>query len=264
MRIRVKGDRVPLHAATIAKALGDDGAGDAEWRLLVFPHPRNIPELHTFRSHGHKVAAYWIGSDAYAAGRRSGWDTLPLLVDRNICCHERLVADIEHDAVVVPFLSRERFEQTSPGDPRVAVYMPSNGPKYGFEDCCDLARRLPDLPFVFYGNKGPLPSVPENVQCVGWLTDERVTLLLSVCSVVLRWTVHDGLPQNIIEAKMMGRHVVSSYPYHGCLDARTVDEAEQWLLMVCTHEADESAVPRWYRDNCSPEAFARNMRAALA
>lgn len=263
MNIHVSGARVPVHEETIRDALGGSETAKAPGATLyVFPTPETRVWTELDHKMGHKTIAYWIGNDVRFAKRYSvGGPAMPTY-DLNLVCHQRLLTDLEEigiEAKVLPFLARQTLcAVTLHAEPKVVVYMPTDKGKYRTADCLEIARRCPHVEFLFYGIKGDpmwLKEKPENAVAYAWMTPSRATNAIAEATILLRWTDHDGFPQNIIEAKMMGKQVIASYPYEGCIHAKDVEEVISLITDPHTHVKDESAWPSWYRTTCSPDAF---------
>lgn len=259
----------PIHPETIAKALGCPFERTISYKedTIIFVYVkksfRDVSEECWKR--GIKTVGYWLGNDAFSY-HGDPYKTEWPIFDLNFVVHRRLKEDLSK---IVPcandvgFLSKKELDLSDfPSKKQVAVYMPNRKLKYQFVEVCKIAESLPKIPFIFYGNSGNW-VVPDNVTLMGKVTPETTVDILRNCSITLRYTYHDGFPQNIIESKMLGRHVVSNYPYDGCLYARDVKNAVLWIRSRMTDEIDDSKWPRIYQKKYSPKAFASRFMSAL-
>lgn len=271
MNYKVLSLHCPLHADTIARALGGEVVSEVtpcDWMVFPFVHPNMIPLVEKCREQGIKTCGYWLGSDSFMAACKA-WERIPKF-DLHISVHERLqkeLADVGINSEVVYFLARNLptgvYEEC---EPTAAIYMPTPKGKYKFSFVCEIASdpKMHDIKFRFYGRED-LGILPDNCRNYGKLSPaEASDLVWNKCTVVLRPTVHDGLPQNVIEAKMARKHCIVDYPYQGCLYAKTTDQFVDLLLDPNTHKPDISDWPQWYFNNCSPQAFFQTMERLCA
>lgn len=267
--IGVYGPKVPIHAKMIANHLNGQVVSAFEpcdALVIVYVDSSVMGIVEACHEENVPVVGYWIGNDARRVYREMCTARRLPGVDANVVCHERLLEDLQPVGVtgeVVYFPVREVVEMANCGGmPLVAVYMPSVKGKYGWAESVDVAGDSPDIHFVFYGSD-ELPELPDNCYDAGRLSPEEVTSILRQSTAVMRLSEHDGCPQNIAEAKMLGRHVVSSYPYMGCLYARNTREAKRLVADPLTHEGDKGTFREWYVKNCSPEAFRTQMEGIM-
>jgi hypothetical protein len=269
MSVCVYGPKVPIHTAMIASHLSGRVVTEYEpcdWMVFVYVDSSCLDMVERCSSDGIATLGYYVGSDAQRAYREMCTARRVPRFDRTAVVHERLLDELQTVGVrgeVVYFPVREVLEMANcGGSPLVAVYMPTVKGKYQWAECMDVAAACPEVRFVFYGSDD-LPEMPENCFDAGRLSPEEVTSILRTSTAVLRLTEHDGCPQNIAEAKMLGRHVISNYPYMGCLYAKSTREAKRLVNDPLTHEGDKGAFRDWYVENCSPAAFRDKMATLM-
>jgi len=106
---------------------------------------------------------------------------------------------------------------------RILCYVPSSRPEfYGLPTILEVAKRVPDVDFVIYGNTEKYNIKMKNVLELGWIND--VNTIYKDMTAMLRPSVHDGIPYSAVEMMRMGRYFISNYPYEGAFVAETVDE----------------------------------------
>lgn len=267
--IGVYGPKVPIHARMIASHLGGGvvyGFEPVDWMVFVYVDSSCLDLVERCGQEGVKTLGYYIGNDARNAYREMCTARRVPRFDATAICHERLTEDLQSVGVtgkVVYFPVREVLEMANcGGSPMVAVYMPTMKGKYCWAESLDVAAGCSEINFVFYGSDD-LVELPENCFDAGRLTPEEVTSVLRTSTAVLRLTEHDGCPQNISEAKMLGKHVVANYPYLGCLYARSVKDAKRLISDPLTHEGDKGTFREWYAQHCSPAAFREQMEGLM-
>src|SRR5262249_26970852 len=118
----------------------------------------------------------------------------------------------------------------SPSEPlpyRVLAYLPSRHREfYGGGVVRRLAETHPRPPFVGVGGLGHPPAglphgeSPRSGGTPGGVPPGRRLLVV---------TKHDGMPRMVLEALLRGRYVIYAWPFPGCWQARTVDEAQRFL-----------------------------------
>jgi glycosyltransferase involved in cell wall biosynthesis len=106
---------------------------------------------------------------------------------------------------------------------RVLNYLPE--PRrdfYGASLTYEVARALPDVPFMVVGAGGRDDSAPPNVKFCGLVKDMQRRI--DACTVLLRQPIHDGQSMLVLEAMARARHVIWNYEYPAVKTARTYEE----------------------------------------
>ena len=187
--------------------------------------------------------------------------------DVHLCVHERIQSELASWGVkshVVWPCPREVHEQQEIQGITVGSYQPTPFANdiYYFQETCEIAKRMPNLPFLFYGCK-EYPDLPENVTHAGRLTPEECKNLYDKFSCILRLTRHDGMPVGLAEAKMKGLHLIENFPYAGALYAESVAAVMFYLNDPRTHQIDKSHWPDFYRHYCSPGYFRQQVMKVI-
>lgn len=257
--------RNKLHARSIAKALDAPlitTPTKADWVVVVGGSAKLTPFIDTCHSLGSKVCVYWMGTDVFQATKNHNWQSNFPIADLHVTVHDRTTEELKSQGVPVEtayfFTPRTITRTTDRPNGRIAIYMPNRASTYNFEKLRRLAKENKHLNFTFYGSASRF-DLPRNCRQPGRLTPEECTNLLASHSTLIRWTRHDGFPQNIIEAQMLGREVIASYPYPGCWEAKNLTEVGTLLRSTLTYESYQTGWSYWYQQNCTPTAFRQRM-----
>src|SRR5262249_4105906 len=91
-----------------------------------------------------------------------------------------------------------------------------------------VARSLPEIPFNLVGLvRGRIPNPPSNLRIFGRLP--HLQDFYRASSVVWRPSRHDGLSCMVMEGLGYGRHVLWSYPFPGCVQVGSAEEAREQI-----------------------------------
>ena len=211
-----------------------------------------------------RVALFWIGTDVLHAGstHRRWASRIQRLVDLNLTVSgdlrdELLALGIRSQVVpIVPDLSTIGVVP-QPEAPTVLSYIPPvEHLFYGSELVRDLARRLPDMPFVVVGGWRD-PAAAPNLECLGLVAD--MAPVYRRCSVLLRLTQHDGLPKMLLEALAYGRQIVWTHPFPHCHLARSPAEARELLLALARDRQPNLGGAQYVQEHYSFTAFAARL-----
>jgi glycosyltransferase involved in cell wall biosynthesis len=81
-----------------------------------------------------------------------------------------------------------------------------------YQDLLRIMGYTPNIQYKVYGNTSDIDFKGlNNVQVLGWIESPESVIRASSCH--LRLTTHDGFPQSIIEAILLGRHVITNHEY---------------------------------------------------
>lgn len=134
------------------------------------------------------------------------------------------------DAEIVPIPPLKLFPVVPlPEEFTVACYQPYvNADFYRPNEMYEVAKKLPDVKFKFFGNPykvGNDPALPSNIEFMGYL--DNMEEFISKCSAIMRFPIHDGLPISVLEFILAGRYALASVPVQHayCLPNFTVDDA---------------------------------------
>lgn len=186
------------------------------------------------RKHNVQVVVVWAGSDVI----RAQSDPQDLQAVKSEGFHH--ISDgswlVDELAVLGLHAEYEPLTAVRPGEPvkplpkqfRVLTYLPE--PRrdfYGAPLVYEIARRLPDVPFVVVGNGQRAGEAPPNVEFRGYVSNMQD--LIDDSTVLLRLPQHDGKSMLVLEVLARARHVVWNYdfPY-----VHTADSLESALEHV--------------------------------
>jgi len=180
---------------------------------------------------------YWIGSDvlsileqtANGSLSEAGARTIARGVNLTVAPHlsmELLDAGIASSLLEYPKPLPEVSEDLEPlpTEFTVLTYLPTARFEfYGGLSIVEAARQLPDIRFRIIGGERPDIDCPKNMEFLGFL--ENPVPAFIGCSVFVRMTRHDGSPSSVIEALVLGRPVIHTYPVPHCFYVHFGDTA---------------------------------------
>lgn len=235
------------------QALFDTGAGwrSAEWRQLcrqadvvhVVTYAQQnwmlLRKLWRARMMGLPVVRYWVGSDCLWArfhepSRRFA-QALAHLEVVNLAVADHLVEELarihveaRYTPIVTPHICSGAQPQRLPSRVTALCYLPSHKREfYGAGIIDALIRDLPGVQFIVLCDQATDYSAFANVESPGHVEDLARTI--GRCTVLVRPTMHDGMPRLMLEMLSRGRHAVCSQPYPHCLQADSLAEYKQAL-----------------------------------
>ena len=178
-----------------------------------------------------RVILLWSGSDVLfaaeelKAGRldpwvasRVHWAVSPWMAE------EVRALGIECEYVQTSFVAPVS-PSPMPDDFCVLVYAPSlkKAKLYGIDRILEVAEKLPSIRFRLVGlAESSIPNAPKNLQV---FANVNLDGFYRRSSVLWRPVRHDGLSFMVLEALSHGRHVLYSYPFPGCRQAITTQQA---------------------------------------
>jgi len=131
-----------------------------------------------------------------------------------------------------------------PSEFSVLVYVPDVrcGDLYGLDRILQVARSLPQVPFNLVGLvRGRIPNPPSNLNIFGRLPHLRDFYRAS--SVVWRPSRHDGLSCMVMEGLGYARHVLWSYPFPGCLQVSSAEDARDEISRLYGLQKEKKLMP---------------------
>jgi len=188
-----------------------------------------------------RIVMHWVGSDALeqkevaAAGRAHPWvlKAIQHWADSEWIHKEVTAMGVSCELVPLPSPKVPDRPLPLPTDFRVLVYVPSveRSKQYGLDMILEAARQLPQIQFELVGLRdGPVPNPPPNLCFHKRIRD--LTEFYKRASVVWRAVRHDGLSWMVLESLGYGRHVLWTYPFPGCIQARSASEASAHILRL--------------------------------
>lgn len=170
-----------------------------------------------------KIVLHWIGTDVLLAAeayQKSGEVINTNYPHIDLVCAPHLkdeLSQIGISAEYVPIFPPDiLFEPLPlPDNHAVLSYIPEKRAEfYGIRELRYLAEKFPHIDFHVVANSGESDAKPlPNIVYHGFLHWEELRELYKKCSILFRYTKHDGLPVMLIEALGLGRHVIFSFKY---------------------------------------------------
>ena len=169
---------------------------------------------------GCKRIIHWLGSDIYGltqmkySNLKALRDALNKDINHQFCESEvqkKELTDMGFKVEVLPLIRDfTKFKRKPlPKGFSVAIYMPqNNATNYHPVLMENIVKNMPDVQFYMYGDRrmGKDQS-HKNIQFMGWCD---IGELIDKCSVLLRYTHHDGLPTAPMEFLVSGRYVITN------------------------------------------------------
>jgi glycosyltransferase involved in cell wall biosynthesis len=181
-----------------------------------------------------KIVMHWTGSDTLEEqergpeARNARWvmqDIHHWAVSQWIVKEVALLG-VSSELVPIPSFYVPEQPAPLPSEFSVLVYVPGVrcGDLYGLDHILQVAKSLPEIPFNLVGFvQGRIPDPPANLKIHGRMPNLRDFYRSS--SVVWRPSRHDGLSCMVMEGLGYGRHVMWTYPFPGCLQVSSAEEA---------------------------------------
>jgi glycosyltransferase involved in cell wall biosynthesis len=173
-----------------------------------------------------KTIMHWIGSDLLALRKLSRDDLerytswLKAIIDVHLVeaphTYKELFDLTGIKAKIVPLPSARMYDiKPFPKEPTIAVYQPPspfNEMLYQTKLMEQVAAKMPDVKFIFYGKHEPQKG-KKNISYRTFNMDPKgYEKLIEDSSLLLRITYHDGLPLSVGEFASAGRHIVTNVP----------------------------------------------------
>jgi glycosyltransferase involved in cell wall biosynthesis len=206
-------------------------------------------QLHT------RVVQFWVGSDVLAAiaASRAGAVSGQLVEDCIHLCESTWTRDeLATVGVRAEIAPLPPFGATVP--PSESILPPEQFSILGYvgkgsesfyrlPDFVRLAADFPDIPVRIAGIDSAGDTLPPNVELLGWTDD--VSGLYDSCAVYVRIPEHDGYSFSVREALACGKHVVASYPYPHCREARTYEALRAEVAALKARFDRQELEPNW-------------------
>ena len=87
---------------------------------------------------------------------------------------------------------------------------------YGWSEIEYLAKKMPQLKIRIVGVKELKDDVPNNIEMLGWVSEDRLLELMKESSIFVRLTEHDGKAISVSQALSTGAEVIWTYPFEKC------------------------------------------------
>jgi len=193
--------------------------------LHYFPGKITFFEVLFLRFAGKKIILHFIGTDVMnviTSKRRScRLKLFQWLGCHIVTVHNRLIEELQSvgiNAKLVPFVNRVLSDHEFPLPKQFSVlaYVPQGREKHF---CLELiekaARTFDDVLFTLFPNDYHNKDIP-NISSIPHVSHNKIIQLFQDHSVFIRLTVHDGLPNTILEALSCARPVVWSFKEKYC------------------------------------------------
>ncbi len=225
-----------------------------------------------------RIVMHWVGSDALEqkeaaeAGRAHPWvlKAIQHWTD-SLWIHKEVTAmGVSCELVPLPSPKVPDRPLPLPTDFRVLVYVPSveRSEQYGLDMILEAAHQLQQIQFELVGLRdGPVPNPPPNLCFHKRIRD--LTEFYRRASVVWRAARHDGLSWMVLESLGYGRHVLWTYPFPGCIQARSASEASTHILRLYQMhqqrqlQLNEEGVQFMAASEYNPQNFRNKIRLRL-
>jgi len=177
---------------------------------------QNAPE-------GSKRLIHWIGTDVHQLRVGFNWVSIKAMkddvlskVDYQATTSPGLTEELDEIGIEAPTIyapiEAERFPiLAAPKSFAVGCYVSDTNPMHNEQFLQDVAKSMPDIKFIFFGRNQKDKS--RNIEYVGRVENMRDVLMET--SVNLRMTVHDGMPQTVLQYLMSGRQAVCNTNIEG-------------------------------------------------
>ena len=192
---------------------------------------------------GRPIVRWWVGSDVLHALENADIATWVRHLDRviglNIASAPHLKdelkqVEIESTVIIIPPSDLPGKTDAHWDDNMarsVLIYLPSHKADfYGGTIVDALVSSLKEFTFYLVANDGHHYRDCDNVVPLGWVKD--MDTIYSKIGCLLRVTRHDGCPRMVAESLARGKYVVYSWPFEGCILAKTFEEVRLALLDV--------------------------------
>jgi len=189
--------------------------------MSIFYHYAVLDQKHEFK--GNKII-HWIGSDIMDLRNLVSFNAMKSLknafnklgfIHLTECkaTHDEL-AEVGIESKIVPLPPERLFQYEEYPLPKkftVANYVNKGRDIYYENFMTDVAKSMPDVRFVFYGDKDKFYK-DGNIEYVGWQPIEEI---VKRSSCLTRIMLHDGLPLAPLQFLTAGRRVVGNYDFKG-------------------------------------------------
>jgi hypothetical protein len=173
---------------------------------------------------------------------------------------QKELKEIGIDAKIIPIPPGKLYEPLPlPKEFTVGVYLP-NRDIYKHELIMDVVRSMPDVKFLFFGNKEMAGQKGDNWEHIGYIDFDEWMPKFS-CN--LRITLHDGLPLTPIQFMTAGRNVVTNVPLKGAIKVKS-DRAEIVAgLRKAQKEPLNANVAQYYLKEMDKDKFKKRIRRLI-
>lgn len=181
---------------------------------------------------GTPAIRWWVGTDVYNVlndpdVQRSALLLNPLFA-RNLAVAPHLVDELSIAGIAAQFIPSVLNPKTDlaveeSGGRALLVYLPSKRREfYGASIVKAVIEEHRDVDFIVVADEPDALADLPNVTSLGWQADMQP--IWNNAGGLLRITQHDGMPRMVLDALRQGKHVIYSWPFPGCILARSHEE----------------------------------------
>lgn len=248
----------PMHGIHVAKKLGADYLPMPSFKpnrykiiyLLGFYPEAAKEHMQVFEGFKGKKLIHWIGSDILGMHWHCSFQKIKAL--KKWFEREKIVmfTEAEHthkemeelgiNTKIVPIPPQKLYDPMPlPEEFTVGIYENQTQKVYSEELMEDVARAMPDVKFIFFGDSSKKGLKYGNVEHVGYVDMDE---LMPKVSCNLRVTMHDGLPITPLQFLTAGRNVVSNTEIPG---ATKVEKDRKKIIEALRLAQDNPLPPEW-------------------
>ena len=167
-----------------------------------------------------KKVIHWLGTDILQLLSQLPWLKLKKLVEAlnstmtvmftESEAKQKELAEVGLKTEVLPVLRdiSSFHPKPFPKEFAVGIYFPGiNTANYHPVLMENIIKNMPDVKFYLYGERGVKEQTRKNMIITGW---KDINEIIDKCSVLLRYTLHDGLPTAPMEFLMSNRYVITN------------------------------------------------------
>lgn len=104
---------------------------------------------------------------------------------------------------------------------------------YGIKQCCELAKKHPEIQFKIFGVSECEYPITENITLYGWRPEQEIFDEMEKTPIFLRLTEHEGFPLTLIEAMAHGCEVIWTFPFENATQIKGFDDlCEKFEILV--------------------------------
>lgn len=189
---------------------------------------------------GAKIINHYIGTDVYNLMNASSKTKKKSVsnskkISKNLAVSEHLVEELRTLGItnveyfpiffsdpIAFYDSEAQFRKN-----KILTYIPEGREEfYGLSFILEIADKFPEVEIIIAGHSGKNGDYPSNITFLGW-TDNFLHYLMQ-CSIFIRKTEHDGLPNTVLEALMLNKYVLYNHNFPHTLDT-TVENLNRLL-----------------------------------
>jgi hypothetical protein len=130
---------------------------------------------------------------------------------------------------------------------------------YGLSTIIAAATVLPEIEFNIMGMSSTPQVLPPNVNVLGWVSQERVALLLTECAIFARVIEHDGFSVSVMEALSFGAEVIWSYEMNNCHLANNETQLINKISVCKTQIEQRGFTPNYENINYVNTTFSKEV-----